>query len=318
MLRENKLTTSAAKKDEAPPVSSHGISAVPHEAHPRLLRVTLSPAAVRLFLEQCRGDSVQSLTYIPFSRLVLARRLAAILGESAVTRLRGILGDRATGGFTMGVEGQTDAIEEFVKFSTAIAHLVGIPNFDAMGGSYFARFAVRNTDDSDSYLRQAYRNMTLHTDGTYVDEVTDWVLMQKLEERNAVGGRSRLLHLDDWRELEFFRQHPLAEYEFLYKAPASKNVDRIVRQRTFGSWNGGASICFIDQFVYPDTREQACFLDELSRSMENSDGVRGVELVPGELLVLNNRFWLHGREAFHRHVDLYRELLRMRGPFVET
>ncbi|MFO0947533.1 MAG: glutarate dioxygenase GlaH [Planctomycetota bacterium] len=289
-----------------------------HPFHPRIVRIALPPASIRAFLEHCKEDSVQSLTYVPYSRLVLAQRLSAILGEAFVTMLRDILHDRETGGFTIGVENQSQEIEEFVKFSTAIAHLIGVPNFDAMGGNYFARFAVQNTDQSDSYLRQAYRNMTLHTDGTYVDEVTDWVLMQKMEERNAVGGRSRLLHLADWRELATFSGHPLANHEFLYKAPASKNVDRIVRQRTFGAWNGGVAICFIDQFAYPETREQACYLDAMSRSLENSDGVQMIELFPGEILVINNRFWLHGRESFQRHPNLYRELLRMRGPLLNT
>jgi protein CsiD len=29
---------------------------------------------------------------------------------------------------------------------------------------------LRHEDSSDSYLRKAYRNMDLHTDGTYVKE----------------------------------------------------------------------------------------------------------------------------------------------------
>ena len=61
-----------------------------------------------------------------------------------------------------------------VKLSTAIAHLIGIPNHDSMAGKYYARFTVKHEDKSDSYLRKAYTNMDLHTDGTYVKEVTDW------------------------------------------------------------------------------------------------------------------------------------------------
>jgi hypothetical protein len=48
-----------------------------------------------------------------------------------------------------------------------------------------------------SYLRKAYRNMDLHTDGTYVKEVTDWLLMTKIDEQNAEGGETAMLHLDD-------------------------------------------------------------------------------------------------------------------------
>ena len=35
-------------------------------------------------------------------------------------------------------------------------------------------FMLKHEDMSDSYLRKAYTNMDLHTDGTYVKEITDW------------------------------------------------------------------------------------------------------------------------------------------------
>ena len=70
-----------------------------------------------------------------------------------------------------------------VKLSTAVSHLIGNPNHDSMAGKYYARFHVKHTDSSDSYLRKAYTNMDLHTDGTYVKEITDWLLMTKIEEK---------------------------------------------------------------------------------------------------------------------------------------
>ncbi|MFU1847759.1 carbon starvation induced protein CsiD, partial [Enterococcus faecium] len=78
------------------------------------------------------------------------------------------------------------------------AHLIGRSNFDAMGGQYYARFVVKNVDNSDSYLSQPQRVMELHNDGTYVEESTDYVRMMKIDEQNMQGGNSLLLHLDDW------------------------------------------------------------------------------------------------------------------------
>ena len=46
-----------------------------------------------------------------------------------------------------------------VKLSTAFAYLVGLPNFDSMTDKYYARFHVKHSDSSDSYLRKAYRNL---------------------------------------------------------------------------------------------------------------------------------------------------------------
>src|SRR5262249_34213073 len=98
----------------------------------------------------------------------------------------------------------------------------GPANRDAMSGSYFARFAVKHTDESDSYLRQAYRTLTLHTDGTFVDERTDWLLMMKMAEQYAEGGESRLLHLDDWSDLARFHHHPRGGHGFTFKGSPSK------------------------------------------------------------------------------------------------
>ena len=47
------------------------------------------------------------------------------------------------------------------------------------------RFHVKHEDASDSYLRKAYRNMDLHTDGTYVKEITDWLIMTKVRRKKC-------------------------------------------------------------------------------------------------------------------------------------
>jgi protein CsiD len=71
-----------------------------------------------------------------------------------------------------------------------------------MAGKFYARFHVKHEDKSDSYLRKAYTNLDLHTDGTYVKDVTDWLMMTKIEEKNVEGGESVMLHLDDWEFLK--------------------------------------------------------------------------------------------------------------------
>ena len=42
-----------------------------------------------------------------------------------------------------------------VKLSTAIAYLIGNPNYDAMAGKYYARFFVKHEDKSDSLLKKS-------------------------------------------------------------------------------------------------------------------------------------------------------------------
>ncbi|WP_134701277.1 glutarate dioxygenase GlaH [Ammoniphilus sp. YIM 78166] len=295
-----------------------GYQVIPHPDHRRMYHIKLSNDIIGQFLNEFKQEDSQRLEYIPYMRFAMAGKLRDLLGTSFVETVRGILHDRETGGFTIGLQNQTTDIEDFVKFGTAITHLIGTTNFDAMSGTYFARFTVKDTDNSDSYLRQAYRLFTLHTDGTFVDEPTDWLLMMKLEERNAIGGESRLLHLDDWEDLEKFSKHPLGSYKFLYKAPPSKNVEQQVHRATFFENNNGTCMCFIDQFVCPETIEQATYLKELSESMENSPATHALKLPVGNLVMLNNTFWLHGRAPFEKHPELYRELMRQRGEFAKA
>ena len=135
--------------------------------------------------------------------------------------------DRSTGCFIIGPKNITAKINDtfLVKLSTAIAHLIGVPNHDAMAGKYYARFHVKHEDTSDSYLRKAYRNMDLHTDGTYVKDVTDWLIMTKIDEQNVEGGETAMLHLDDWEYCDDLYNDPVGRQNFVWGSPKSKNID---------------------------------------------------------------------------------------------
>lgn len=297
------------------PVSADGFAIVPHDVHARLSRIILGAAALEAFFKAVEAVDVQELEYVPFQRFHLANSLARCVGDDLPRHINDMVRSRATGGFVTGLDGIRNDPDSFVKFGTAIGYLIGPANHDAMSGNYYARFLVKDTDDSDSYLRQAYRLFTLHTDGTFVDEATDWLLMMKFAEVNSVGGESRLLHIDDWAERDHFAHHPLGRHPFLYRAPGSKNVSTSVERPLFFESDHGLSISFIDQFADPRTMEEALFLRALSASMEASPGTVEMPLAVGELVVLNNYVWLHGRAPFQKHPHLHRELMRQRGTF---
>ena len=203
-----------------------------------------------------------------------------------------------------------------VKLSTAVTHLIGIPNHDSMAGKYYARFHVKHEDHSDSYLRKAYINMDLHTDGTYVKEVTDWLLMTKLEEKNVEGGETTLLHLDDWEHCEELSKDPIGRQNFIWGSPKSKNVDYNVEHPVFTEdEKGRPQISYIDQFPEPSSMKQGNFLQKLSDALEESNNKVITKLPVGSIIVANNYFWLHGRKAFKQNKNLSRELLRIRGSF---
>lgn len=264
-----------------------------------------------------RDIDVQNLEYVPFMRFHLARRLKAHMGDDFGETLVNIIKDRRHGGFVLGLEGVSQDSDDYVKFGTAIGHILGPANHDSMSNKYYARFLVKHTDASDSYLRQAYRLFTMHTDGTFVTEATDWLLMMKFDERNAVGGESRFLHLDDWSEAGPLRAGPAGRQAPAVQGPGSKNVSERVERPVFFHGEFGLSISFIDQFVQPANDAEAEYLQNLSESMENSSGTRTVSLPAGDLVVLNNYFYVHGRAPFERNEQLHRELMRQRGTFAQ-
>ena len=185
-----------------------------------------------------------------------------------------------------------------------------------MSGKYYARFFIKHEDDSDSYLRKAYINMDLHTDGSYVNENTDWVLMTKIEEKNVKGGETALLHLDDLENLKELSESSVGTQNFIWGSPKSKNVDYKVEHPVFTKdKNGNINISYIDQFPEPQNIDQGIFLQKLSDALEESDNKIITELPIGSSVVINNHFWLHGRKPFKINENLSRELLRVRGSF---
>ena len=265
-----------------------------------------------------KKHTVTSLEYKPFSRFSLAKSLDEVFENKLGVELKKILNDRNTGTVIIEPEINNKKFDKdfLVKLSTGLAYLVGTPNFDSMSGKYYARFHVKHQDSSDSYLRKAYINLDLHTDGTYVKEKTDWLIMTKMEEQNVSGGESVILHLDDWEHLDELSKDPVGQENFTWGSPNSKNIEYKVEHPVFSKdKNGKTIISYIDQFPEPKNMKQGLFLQKLSDSLEESKNKIIFPLPVGSTSFSNNYFWLHGRKPFHEHTGLSRELLRIRGTF---
>ena len=261
---------------------------------------------------------ITALEYKPFTRFTIAKSLNDLTSNKLSNLINSIIRDRNTGCFIMGPKKINHKTNDdfLVKLSTAISHLIGNPNHDSMTEKFYARFYVKHEDKSDSYLRKAYINMDLHTDGTYVKEITDWLLMTKLKEKNAEGGETTLLHLDDWEHCEDLFNDPVGKKNFIWGSPRSKNVEYKVEHPIFSKdKEGRAQISYIDQFPEPKDMTQGNFLQKLSDALEESKNKIITELPAGSMIVANNYFWLHGRKAFKENKELVRELLRIRGSF---
>ena len=295
-----------------------GFEIYENKQSPRIINIDIGDDILNKLIFPFNKFDITALEYKPFTRFTIAKSLDDLSNNKLSRLINKIIRDRNTGCFIIKPKNLISKIDDsfLVKLSTAVAHLIGNPNHDAMAGKYYARFHVKHEDKSDSYLRKAYKNMDLHTDGTYVKEKTDWLLMSKIEEKNVEGGETAMLHLDDWEHCDELFNDPVGKEDFLWGSPKSKNIDYKVEHPVFSSdQQGKPQISYIDQFPEPKNMQQGIFLQKLSDSLEESNKKVITKLPVGSSVVANNYFWLHGRKAFKEHKDLSRELLRIRGSF---
>ena len=284
----------------------------------RIINIGLEDEIIKKLIFPFNKFDLTALELKPFTRFTIAKSLDDLTDNKLSKLMNSIIRDRSTGCFIIAPKNiSSNFNDEFlVKLSTAIAHLIGIPNHDSMAGKYYARFIVKHEDSSDSYLRKAYRNMDLHTDGTYVKEITDWLLMTKIDERNVEGGETAMLHLDDWEHCDDLYNDPIGRQNFTWGWPKSKNIDYKVEHPVFSSdEKGKPKISYIDQFPEPKNMEQGNYLQRLSDALEESKNKIITKLSIGSSIIANNYFWLHGRQPFVENKNLSRELLRIRGKF---
>ena len=295
-----------------------GLTISEHNNSKRIINIEIEDEIIEKLIIPFNKFDLTALELKPFTRFTIAKSLDDLTDNKLSRLLNEILRDRSTGCFIIGPKKMTSKINDnfLVKISTAITHLFGLPNHDSMTGKYYARFVVRHEDKSDSYLRKAYKNMDLHTDGTYVKETTDWLLMSKLDEQNVQGGETVMLHLDDWEHCSDLYNDPIGRQNFTWGSPKSKNVDYKVEHPVFFSdENGKPQISYIDQFPEPKNMDQGNFLQRLSDALEESNNKVITKLPVGCSIIANNYFWLHGRKPFRENKELSRELLRIRGHF---
>ena len=310
---------SSEKKIQEKKINSiPGFEILNHEKSKRIINIKIKDEILKKLIFPFNKFDITALEYKPFTRFTIAKSLDDLTSNKLSKLMNSVIKDRNTGCFIIEPQNLNSKINQtfLAKLSTAISHLIGIPNYDSMAEKYYARFYVKHEDKSDSYLRKAYTNMDLHTDGTYVKEKTDWLLMTKLEEKNAEGGETVMLHLDDWEHCEDLFNDSVGKENFIWSSPKSKNVDYKIEHPVFSAdKEGRAQISYIDQFPEPKNMEQGIFLQKLSDALEESKNKIIINLSVGSSIIANNYFWLHGRKSFKENKDLIRELLRIRGSF---
>ena len=157
-----------------------GLKIENHQASPRLVDIKIKNDYLDQVKQQFDQHDLIDIEYKPFLRFHITDIFNKVFEEKIQNLFKHILTNREQGAFVIGPESMGENkydTDLLVKLSTALTHLVGVPNHDSMYGKYYARFEVKNADNSDSYLRKAAKKLELQTDGTYVKEKTDWLLM---------------------------------------------------------------------------------------------------------------------------------------------
>ena len=132
-----------------------GIEVHNHKDSRRILNIQLDDEIVKKLIFPFNKFDLTALELKPFTRFTIAKSLDDLTNNKLSKFINSILRDRSTGCFIIGPKNISLKTNDkfLVKLSTAVAHLIGIPNHDSMAGKYYARFHVKHEDASDSYLR---------------------------------------------------------------------------------------------------------------------------------------------------------------------
>ena len=134
-----------------------------HNKSKRIIDIKIKDEIIEKLIFPFHKFDLTALEYKPFTRFTLAKSLDDSTKNKFGKYINSILKSRESGCFILRTNNKNKKInDEFlIKLSTAVSHLIGIPNHDSMSGKYYARFFVKHEDKSDSYLRKAYVNMDL-------------------------------------------------------------------------------------------------------------------------------------------------------------
>src|SRR6056300_666420 len=143
----------------------NGLLIAENSSSKRIIDIKITDKIVNDLINLFKNFDLTAIEYKPFTRFTIAKYLDDLTNNELSKYLNDILRDRKTGCFIIGPEKLASEIDDIflVKLSTAITHLIGLPNHDSMSGKFYARFYAKHEDKSDSYLRKSYSNLDLHT-----------------------------------------------------------------------------------------------------------------------------------------------------------
>ena len=116
-----------------------------NEQSKRIINIDINDEILNKLIFPFNKFDIIALEYKPFTRFTIAKSLDDLSNNKLSKLLNKIIRDRNTGCFIIKPKKLISKIDEIflVKLSTAIAHLIGTPNHDAMAGKYYAKISCK-------------------------------------------------------------------------------------------------------------------------------------------------------------------------------
>ena len=181
-----------------------------------------------------------------------------------------------------------------------------------MSSKYYLHVKLNQSSVNDSNLYCPYEELS-HTDGSYYDRDIDFVVMNKVKSENIQGGELSLLHSHDINFDDI--EEKCCSKSFTLWLAHQKTTQKSVEKSLFYFDTKHRCFRFTDQMILPKNMSEAKFLHTVADKLENSPSRYDYDHNEGELFIVNNKFWVHGRRKILSKTDFNRELLRIRGHF---
>jgi hypothetical protein len=176
-------------------------------------------------------------------------------------------------------------------------------------------------------VRSPYRHDPLHTDGQgFQSRFMDYLCVGCIEKVNCSlgSGDSKVLHLDAWSDFADFASSELGRRSLVHAywpygmrpdvgrgrdyLRSLPGVELTERPLFYEHPRYGICMQFLCGHIVPRDEEEKRFLADLQLSIERSSARAVFSLEPGEMYLISNQFWLHGRTPIEPHPELRRHL----------
>ena len=247
--------------------------------------------------------------------------------SSFYDELRKILSDRSRGAVKLKAAHLGLNKEQFLRLQLQLSDGIGpvLPEI-GQGGQLYRILTCTGSDGATPDRTGEFR---LHTDAPYHNPVPDWIALGKQED--TTKARTTLLNIDQWPDLDRFRSDPRSAAPVDWKEPDYFVLGEISRFTRSGIDVGVSAPVFDESgdFVrmryrfkpYKNMKRSSAicnpevidYLEQISASLAQCPATYEIDFNVHDILIFNNHFMLHGRQAIPETQDFRRVLIRTRG-----